>query len=335
VKFLSALLLIAATLSLAAASAFAADATSKPTAAAPAAAAPAAAAPAASAPAAAASSAKQSPTDVVARVNGKDITRQDLDFAASEVGAQLASFPPSERDRVLLQFVIQNDLMASAAEKDKLDKDPDFEARLKYHRLRALRDEFYDHDIQGAVSVADAKTIYDAKIKDLKPVPEIRARHILVDTEAEAKEIKKELDNGADFATLAKEKSKDAAVQGGDLGFFSRGQMVKSFEDAAFALKVGQISDPVHTQFGWHIIEVTAKRNRPVPTFDEVKDAIMGKLLEAKSQEVIGKLEQDAKVEILDPTIKKAMQDAAMRGEAPAADAGQDDSGNEDVTSGH
>ena len=143
----------------------------------------------------------------------------------------------------------------------------------------------------------------------MKPEQEIHARHILVDTEDEAKEIQERLKKGEDFATVAKEKSKDPNAEGGDLGFFARGQMLKPFEDAAFALEVGKISDPVQTQFGWHIIKVEEKRDRPLPTFDQVKEAIIAQLMQQKAQEAVTGLHDAAKIEVVDPEIKKSMQE--------------------------
>jgi hypothetical protein len=121
-----------------------------------------------------------------------------------------------------------------------------------------------DQTAQIAIAAfADAEQkIYDAKVADIKPEEEIHARHILVATEAEAKEVKERLMKGEDLATVAKEKSKDPSAEGGDLGFFGRGKMLKPFEDAAIALKDGEISDPVQTQFGWHIIKV--ERDGPI-----------------------------------------------------------------------
>jgi len=257
---------------------------------------------------------------VVAKVNGVDIKQSDLDFAASEVGAQLANFPPEDRRRMLLQFVMENELMAEAAVQAALDSGPSFEDRLKYHKRRALRDAYYDKSVRNAIPDEDAKKIYDTKIAGMKPEEEIHARHILVATEAEAKEVKERLMKGEDFATVAKEKSKDPSAEGGDLGFFGRGQMLKPFEDAAFALKVGEISDPVQTQFGWHIIKVEEKRTRPLPTFDQVKDTIISQLTSQKAKDTLKQLHDTAKIEIIDPEIKKSMQDAAVRGESAPAD---------------
>jgi peptidyl-prolyl cis-trans isomerase C len=267
---------------------------------------------------------------VIAKVDGVEIKQSELDFAASEVGAQLSSYPEADRKRLLLQFVIENQLMAQAAEKDKLDAASDFEDRVKYHRLRALRDAYFDKNVRNGVSEDEAKKLYDEKIAGMKPEPEIHARHILVDTEAEAKEVAERLKKGEDFAAVAKEKSKDTSADGGDLGFFGKGQMLKPFEDAAFALEVGQISEPVQTQFGWHIIKVEEKRARPPPTFDEVKGPIMAQLAQQKAQATMRTLHDAAKIDILDEDIKRAMQDAAVRGETAPENDEAEPSGNDE-----
>ncbi len=255
---------------------------------------------------------------VVARVDGVDIKQSDLDFAASEVGPRLGNYRPEDRKRVLLQFVIENELMASAGAENNLDKADTFNERVKYHTRRALRDAYFDASITGAVTDADAKKIYDEKIANMKPEQEVHARHILVESEEEAKEVKERLKKGEDFAALAKEKSKDTNAEGGDLGFFTRGQMLKPFEDAAFALDIGELSDPVQTQFGWHIIKVEEKRDQELPSFEEVKEAILTQLVAQKAQVVITGLRDAASIEIVDPELKRSMDDAALRGEAPA-----------------
>ena len=259
---------------------------------------------------------------VVARVNGVDVKQSDLDFAASEVGPRLSNYQPADRRKVLLQYVIENELMAGAGEKDKLNEAPSFSDRVKYHQRRALRDAFFDSSIRNAVPEADAKKVYDEKIKEIKPEQEIRARHILVESEAEAKEIAERLKKGEDFAALAKEKSKDSNAEGGDLGFFTRGQMLKPFEDAAFALDIGQISEPVQTQFGWHIIKVEEKRDQKLPEFDQVKEAIIAQLVQQKAQEIVTGLRDAAKIEIIDPELKQSMEPAGPGGmPAPPGDA--------------
>lgn len=260
--------------------------------------------------------AAQADDPVIARVNGVDIKQSDLDFAASEVGPRLGNYTPEDRKKVLLQYVIENELMAGAGEKDSLNNAANFPDRVKYHQRRALRDAYFDARIRNAVSEEAAKKIYDEKIGGVKPEQEVHARHILVATEAEAKEVAERLKKGEDFATVAKEKSKDTNAEGGDLGFFARGQMLKPFEDAAFALDVGKISDPVQTQFGWHIIKVEEKRDQPAPTFDQVKEAILSQLVQQKAQDVVTGLRDAAKIEVVDPELKKSMDDAAAKGDA-------------------
>ena len=245
---------------------------------------------------------------VVAKVNGVEIKQSDLDFAASEVGPRLANYSPKDRRKVLLQYVIENELMAGAGQKDNLDKTESFPGRVAYHQRRALRDAFFDTKINDAVTEADAKKVFDEKVAGMKPEQEIHARHILVATEDEAKDIAERLKKGEDFAALAKEKSMDSGAEGGDLGFFSRGQMLKPFEDAAFALDVGEISAPVQTQFGSHIIKVEEKRNQPLPSFDQVKEAIVSQLVQAKAQEIVTGLRDSAEIEVVDPELKQSME---------------------------
>jgi peptidyl-prolyl cis-trans isomerase C len=260
---------------------------------------------------------------VIARVNDVDIKQSDLDFAASDLGPRLANFSAADRQKVLLQYVMESELIAGAGRTDNVDKAESFPGRLKYYERRALRDAYFDVKIYDAVTEAEAKKIYDEKIGQVKPEQEIHARHILVETEAEAKDVAERLKKGEDFATLAKEKSKDPGAEGGDLGFFSRGQMVKPFEEAAFALDVGEISAPVQTPFGWHVIKVEEKRDQPLPTFDQVKEGIIAQLVQLKAQEVVTGLRKAAKIEVLDPALKKAMEEekamdeAAPKGDAP------------------
>ncbi len=248
----------------------------------------------------------------VARVNGADITDTELAFAEAEVGAEIAGLPAESRRRVLVEYLIEAHLFAEEAIKGQLNSGKDFENRLAYYKLRALRDTFYEKKVRESVTDAQAKAAYDEQIGKLKPEPEVRARHILVKTEEEAKDIIAQLKAGADFNELAKKSSDGpSAHTGGDLGYFSRGQMVKAFEDAAFALEAGQISAPVKSEFGWHVIKVEDKRNRPLPSFEEVKDQISASLIQTQLKDTVQKLRGAAKVDILDADLKKAIDDEA------------------------
>ncbi|MGB9166515.1 MAG: peptidylprolyl isomerase [Rhodomicrobium sp.] len=248
----------------------------------------------------------------VAKVNGADITDAELAFAEAEVGAEIAGLPPESRRRVLVEYLIEAHLFADEANKGQLTTGKDFEDRLAYYKLRAMRDAFYEKKVRGGVSEAQARAAYDEQIGKLKPEQEVHARHILVKTEDEAKDLVKQLKAGADFKELA-QKSSDggSAHSGGDLGYFARGQMVKSFEDAAFALEAGQISDPIKSEFGWHVIKVEDKRTKPAPAFEEVKDQITASLSQAQLKDTVQKLRSSASVEIIDPDLKKSIDEDA------------------------
>jgi peptidyl-prolyl cis-trans isomerase C len=176
-----------------------------------------------------------------------------------------------------------------------------------------------DSEAKAASTDEAMHKVYDDATKQMKPEEEVHARHILVETEDEAKAVKEELQKGADFAELAKSKSKDpsAAAEGGDLGFFSKDQMVPEFADAAFKLEKGQTSDPVKSPFGWHIIQVEEKRTRPVPEFEQVKPQLESFVTRKAQSEYLAKLRESAKIERLD---KPAEKPAAAPGAAVPAD---------------
>lgn len=248
---------------------------------------------------------------VVATINGKPITDADLAVADSEIGSDMGSMPADQKRMSLVEFLIDNQLFAEAAEESKLDQGPDFESRLAYLKRRALRELYFDKVIKGAVSDADARKLYDEQVQKLKPEEEAQASHILVATEAEAKDLREKLKNGGDFAALAKEHSKDPGSKdtGGDLGFFTRGQMVPQFEEAVFSMNKGDVSDPVQTQFGWHLIKLVDKRTKAPPAFEVVKDRILQSMLLQKASTTAVDLRSKAKIEYVDADIKKAIEE--------------------------
>jgi peptidyl-prolyl cis-trans isomerase C len=259
---------------------------------------------------------------VVATVNGHSISEADLALAEAEIGNELGNLPESTRRRVLVEFMIENQLFAEAAEAEKLGTGPDFEKRMAFWRQRALRDAYFEKTVKSSIGVEAARAIYEDKVKQLKPEDEVQARHILVGSEDEAKKLIVRIEAGEDFAQLAKENSGDAGskAQGGMLGYFGRGQMVPQFEEAAFVLEVGQVSKPVQSQFGWHVIKVEDRRQKPPPSFDEVKDRLIGSMVQSKAQSIAAELRGKAKIDYVDPEIKKmAEEDAKKQAEAQAA----------------
>lgn len=257
---------------------------------------------------------------VIAKVNGRAITEVDLRFAEAEIGNDLGSIPAEQRRRVLIEYLIETHLFAEAAEADKLGSAQGFDERKKYWERRALRDAYFDKSVRDAVSEADARKLYDAQVAAAKPQEEVHARHILVESEVKAKEIFEKIAHGEDFARMAKEHSKDPGSkdEGGDLGYFSRGQMVPVFEEVAFKLKKGDMSQPVQSQFGWHIIKVEDRRQRGAPPFDAIKERIMASLIHRRAQELGQALRDKAKFEYIDPALRAEIEkESQMRPAAP------------------
>ncbi len=237
---------------------------------------------------------------VVARVNGIVIHRSDLLLAMQDLPQQYRALPLKVLYTPLLNQIVDRKLIAEAAEKEKLDQNPLVKQRIALAREETLESAYIGQRLKKELTEAKLKALYDAKVKTMKPVEEVRARHILVKTKAEAEQIIAKLKKGADFATLAKEKSIDpSASNGGELGYFTEDQMVPSFAKAAFALKPGQFSQtPVHTPFGWHVIEVEARRTKPVPTFKEMAPKLREEMVQTTVAKVVENLRAKAKIQL-------------------------------------
>ncbi len=173
-----------------------------------------------------------------------------------------------------------------------------------------MRDAYFDKSVRAGVNEAEAKAFYDNQVKAIPPEEELQARHILVESEAKSKELADKIAKGEDFAKLATENTIDGGsrADGGMLGYFGKGQMVPQFEQAAFALKKGEISKPVQSQFGWHLIKLEDRRQKPPPSFDELKDRILGSMIQQKAQEVATGLRAKAEIEYVDPEVKKEVE---------------------------
>ncbi len=253
---------------------------------------------------------------IVAKVNGRAITEADLRLAEGEIGNDLGTLPPDKRRRVLVEYVIENILFAEAGEKEKLGSGQAYEERKTYWNRRAMRDTYFDAKVKGSVTEAESKAFYDSQVAATPAQEEVKARHILVESEEKAKEIYEKIAHGEDFLKMAKQFSKDPGSKedGGDLGYFARGRMVPQFEEAAFKLQKGEVSLPVQSQFGWHLIKVEDKRQRSAPPFDKIKDRIMATLIHRRAQEIGLGLRGAAKLEFVDPELKAQVdQETAIR----------------------
>ncbi|WP_310621815.1 peptidylprolyl isomerase [Flexibacterium corallicola] len=243
---------------------------------------------------------EKDPNAVVAKVGDVTITEADIALAARDYAQQLQQVPPTQWRGVLTDVLVEMTLFANEAEKEGLDKTEEFKRAMNLERLRALQNAYFQKNIQGTITEAELKDAYGKKFENFAGSEEVSARHILVDSEEEANGIIAQLDKGANFEELAKEKSTGpSGPNGGSLGYFGKGQMVPEFEKAAFGLKPGSYTkEPVKTQFGYHIIKSEDKRQQPAPAFEQVEGQLTQEIMAQKFKENIEKLKENTKVEV-------------------------------------
>jgi peptidyl-prolyl cis-trans isomerase C len=234
----------------------------------------------------------------VAVVNGKNISKSEFDLYVENVGRQSKrEITEAEKSQLLDQFISMQ-LAAEAASKAGIEKEPKVQDQLALARLNVLVDAGLQQWLEkNPVTDAELRPEYDAQVAQMPK--EYHARHILVDDQAKAEALTKELKGGADFAKLAEKNSKDpSGKNGGDLGWFTLETMVKPFSDAVAALQPGQMTDkPVQSQFGWHIIKLEESRTTQAPAFEEVKDRVKVLVQRKKLQDYLDSLRKNAKIE--------------------------------------
>lgn len=234
----------------------------------------------------------------VAVVNGKSLSKSEFDLYVENIGRQSKREVTEPEKAQLLDQFISMQLAAEAAEKEGIAKDPKVNDQLALARLNVVVDAGLQKWLEkNPVTDADLRPEYDAQVAQMPR--EYHARHILVDDQAKAESITKELKAGGDFAKLAEKNSKDpSGKNGGDLGWFSLETMVKPFSDAVAALQPGQLTDkPVQSQFGWHVIKLEESRTTAAPPFEEVKDRVKMLVQRKKLQTYLEDLRKNAKVE--------------------------------------
>ena len=245
---------------------------------------------------------------VVATVNGKDITLGHMIAMRESLPPQYLQLDDKTLFDGILDQIIQQEALAAVAEAGIRKRDT---LMLDNQRRGYLSGVTLDQTAKAAVTDEAVQALFDEKYANAEPGKEYQASHILVATEDEAEAIRAELDGGADFAAIAKEKSTDrgSASAGGDLGWFGVGMMVKPFEDAVIAMKKGEISAPVQSQFGWHVIKLVDERTAAKPTIEDVRTELEGDLqsraVEAKVTELTGAAKIEKKVDGIDPAILK------------------------------
>ncbi|WP_455482228.1 peptidylprolyl isomerase [Bartonella sp. B35(2025)] len=251
-----------------------------------------------------------SPSHVMAVVDGKDITAGQLDELALEINPNLARISDEQRRITVLKAYLDMQALAKAAIGKGIDKTKAYDKRMAVMRDNVLQQLYFKQMIVDQILDTDLVALYDKEVAALPKEDEIKARHILVKTKKEAEAIIKNLNKGEKFEEIAKKNSTDgSAAVGGDLGYFSHGQMVKPFEDAAFSLKVGEYTKkPVESPFGWHVIKVEDRRLKQPPVFDDVKEMLRTQLIKERYQTLIVDLRSKIDIKYPDPSVEKLMQ---------------------------
>lgn len=236
---------------------------------------------------------------VVATVNGEDITVGHMIVVRSQLPEQYRDLADDVLYTGILDQLVQQTVLAQSLGKDLPKRAV---IALDNERRALLAGEVIDGMVSQPVSDEALKAAYDERFAAEAPTKEFNASHILLETEEAAKEVRTLLDDGADFATLAKEKSTGpSGPNGGELGWFGTGMMVKEFEDAVVAMEAGQVSDPVQTQFGWHILKLNETRMKEAPTIDEMRDELTAEIQRLTVESSIAAMTEKAAVTRTDP----------------------------------
>lgn len=240
------------------------------------------------------------------KINGADVKKSEVVDAWEAVfptgqAPEFDGFDPKVKDNVL-RGIISEHVLLQQANKEELGKSPEVVLKVEQLRRKVMVQSLLEKKAGELVAEDETKAAYDALVKEQRDIEEVKARHILVKEEDEAKEIAKKIEDGEEFDALAKELSVDKAsgAVGGDLGWFGKEQMVKPFAEAAFKLKEGEVSAPVQSQFGWHVIKLEDRRKKEIPTYSDAKDALKKKLEEEKLAEYVEGLLKNAEIEVLD-----------------------------------
>lgn len=264
---------------------------------------------------------------IVAKIDGKDITRLDVFNFIQTLSPQTRQMPIEQLFPLALEQVVNAEIIGEKVKGVNLDDDPAVQEQLKAARQQIVRSVFVQKEAEKAVTEDMIKAAYEDYRKSFPKIDEVKARHILVKDETLAKDLIKKIEGGADFAELAKQNSIDATKEnGGELSFFSKQDVVPQFGEAAFAMNVNEISKaPVKSDFGYHIIQVLEKRQRPPAEYDEAKPYLAAQLRGKVLGNVVQKWRDEAKIEIFDingnplePTAgsdKPARDDAAPKAE--------------------
>jgi len=242
---------------------------------------------------------------VIAKVSGGAITQSDIDIFAKENVAYLSRFPAKQRRQKVIERLIDQTLLARAALDAKLHESNTYNNLITYYERRALSESFVFSNVFPKVTDDRLKAQYDTLIKNAPKVDEVRVRHILVNSQTEAEAVVKELKNGADFAEYARVRSRGPSAKlGGDLGYITEVFPEKAIATTAFKLKKDQISAPVQTKLGWHVLKLEDRRKRKLQEYKDIKGQLRNIVLRNEMNDTVKKLRKTAKIEYVDPKAK-------------------------------
>ena len=238
---------------------------------------------------------------VVAKFEGKAITRQEVyDFADKYMQGMADQLPKEKLFPIAVEQLVTQQVLLSKARQAGLSEDPEIQQQIERQTNNILRTEFLKQKLDERITEEKLRDVYEQQIANQTKGEEVKARHILVETEQAALDLIAQLDQGADFAALAKEHSTGpTGARGGDLGYFGKGQMVPEFEEVAFEMEEGAYTaEPVKTQFGYHVILLEDRRDKQPPDFEEVKDQIKDQVMRGEAEKVLSDIREEADVEI-------------------------------------
>lgn len=242
----------------------------------------------------------QNLNEVVATADGIEISRGQVLVAKSLLAATLKQVPEEQRSQIALKYVIDSEILANAALLSGMEKSEELKIQLDLLQKRAIFDAYIDEAISKQITDEKILEVYQKEIGSKPLKEEVRARHVLLATKEEAKSVEEKAKNGEDFAELAKTYSTGpSGSSGGDLGYFTAERMVPEFSQAAFALNKGEISEPVQTQFGWHVIKLEDRRNIKPPSLEMARGQIVEYLNQSMRMEFIENLTKNVEIEIL------------------------------------
>lgn len=254
-------------------------------------------------PAVAANPAQPRPDPVIARVDGHELHVSDVEQLARGLPEELRGMPSNVLFPLLVDQLVDREAMAIAARKAGLDKDPATQRQIRIAEQAALQNALIQREVGPSITEEAISARYKQEMAGKPGEAQVHARHILVTSEDQANKIIAELKAGGDFAAIAKKVSTDPGAQnGGDLGWFKKGDMVPEVANAAFALKPGQITDkPVHSRFGWHVIQVLEEKREPPPSYAQARAQIRQEIVQEGVQKAIDKARAEVKVERFNP----------------------------------